>query len=74
MEIIINTQKRTAKIVTAVKDSLHGSIFSDKLNALPYLKVIERKYQDHKVSVFCHTIKKEFTIERLHTDLELINL
>lgn len=72
MEIIINTQHRTARIVTEVKDSLHASLFSDKLNALPYLKVIERKYKDKKVDVFCHTIKKVFTIEKLHADLELI--
>jgi len=69
-EITINTQNRTCFISAPVDCSLNASLFADRLDKLPYLKVVERKYQYPNAKVYCHTIKGLFTIEKLHYDLD----
>lgn len=68
--IDVAENNRKVKIRAQVKDSLHGSMLSDRLNALPYLKVYDRLYSNGIVTIQAHTIIKEYTIERLFSDLE----
>ena len=70
--ILIGTGNRTVKISSPVKDSLHASIYADRLNSLPYLKVFERKYTDPFAEISAHVIPGIFSIEKLHADLELM--
>ncbi len=71
--IIVSEGNRKVEIQMPIKDSLHASLFADRLDKLPYLKLINRKFADSKVNVFCHAIKGEFSIEKLHNDLELMS-
>ena len=70
--ILIGTGNRTVKISSPVKDSLHASIYADRLNSLPYLKVFERKYTEPLAEISAHVIPGIFSIEKLHADLELM--
>jgi len=78
IKISIPTSNRTIIIEAPVIDSLHASLLSDRLNALPYLKVYERNFKNGEVKVSCHTIRGIFSIDKLHADLDtmsdLINL
>ena len=71
--ILIGTGNRTVKISSPVKDSLHASIYADRLNSLPYLKVFERKYTDPFAEISAHVIPGIFSIEKLHADLDLMS-
>ena len=71
--ILIGTGNRTVKISSPVKDSLHASIYADRLNSLPYLKDFERKYTDPFAEISAHVIPGIFSIEKLHADLDLMS-
>ena len=71
--ILIGSGNRTVKIVSPVKDSLHASIFADRLNSLPYLKVFERKYTEPFAEISAHVIPGIFSIEKLHADMDLMS-
>ncbi|GEM_PF-4159300 len=71
--ILIGSGNRTVKISSPVKDSLHASIYADRLNSLPYLKVFERKYTDPFAEISAHVIPGIFSIEKLHADLDLMS-
>lgn len=73
LSINIAETNRKVKIAAPVKDSLHGSMLSDRLNNLPYLKVSERSYWDNKVTIIAHTIKGEYTLEKLFADLDTMS-
>jgi len=72
IEINIGSKNRTCTIIAPVPDSLRASLLADRLDKLPYLKVIERKYHEQTVTVKMYIIPKVFTIEKLHADLETI--
>jgi hypothetical protein len=73
-EIIVGSKNRTITIKAKVKDSLHASLLSDRLNMLPYLKVFNREYKQNSVAVIsAHAIPGIFTIQKLHEDLELMS-
>ena len=78
VKIYVSSNKRQVTVQVPVKDSLHASMLTDRLNNLPYLKAFDRTYTAPMVEVKCHTIFKQFSIEKLHEDLEtmsdLINL
>ena len=71
--ILIGSGNRTVKIASLVKDSLHASIYADRLNSLPYLKVFERKYTEPFAEISAHVIPGIFSIEKLHADLDLMS-
>ena len=73
VQIYVSSNKRQVTVQVPVKDSLHGSLFADRLGKLPYLKAFDRTYNAPMVEVKCHTIYKQFSIERLHNDLENMN-
>ena len=73
-EIIVGKANKTVTIIAPVKDSLHGSMLSDRLDKLPYIKVIERKYNNQIVKIMAYSITPMFTYERLINDLESFNL
>lgn len=70
LSINIAETNRKVKIQAPVKDSLHGSMLSDRLNDLPYLKVFERIYNAPYVRIQAHTIPNEYTLEKLFADLD----
>lgn len=70
VQIYVSSNKREVTVQVPVKDSLHASLFADRLNTLPYLKAFDRTYNAPMIEVKCHTIYKQFSIERLHNDLE----
>lgn len=78
VQIYVSSNKREVTVQVPVKDSLHASMFTDRLNKLPYLKAFDRTYNEPMVEVKCHTIYKKFSIEKLHEDLDnmsdLINI
>jgi len=78
VQIYVSSNKRQVTVQVPVKDSLHGSMFADRLGKLPYLKSFDRTYNAPMVEVKCYTIYKKFSIEKLHEDLDnmsdLINL
>ena len=71
--ILIASGNRTVKISSPVRDSLHASIYADRLNSLPYLKVFERKYADTIAEISAHVIPGIFSIEKLHADLDMMS-
>lgn len=71
--ILIGSGNRMVRISSPVKDSLHASIYADRLNSLPYLKVFERKYTKPFAEVSAHVIPGIFSIEKLHADLDLMS-
>ncbi|MEI8273436.1 MAG: hypothetical protein WCG08_12505 [Paludibacter sp.] len=71
--ILIGSGNRTVKIASPVKDSLHASIYADRLNSLPYLKVFERKYTEPFAEISAHIIPGIFSIEKLHADMDLMS-
>jgi len=73
LEIKIAQSNRSLTITAPVKDSLHGSMLSDRINNLPYLKVSDREYKNGRVEVKCHTIRGLYSIEKLHTDLDTMS-
>ena len=72
-EIIVGAKNKTVTIIAPVKDSLHGSMLSDRLDKLPYLKVVERKYADPTVTIKALSITPVFTYERLFNDLDTMS-
>ena len=73
-EIIVGKQNKTVTIIAPVKDSLHGSMLSDRLDKLPYIKVNGRKYNNQVVTITAYSITPLFTYERLVNDLDSFNL
>ena len=73
MEINITESNRVVKITAQVADSLHASLLADQLNKLPYLKVNERKFNAGIVLIVAYTIPGQFTIAKLHDDLESLS-
>jgi hypothetical protein len=71
--ILIGSGNRMVKISSPVKDSLHASIYADRLNSMPYLKVFERKYTEPFAEISAHVIPGIFSIEKLHADLDLMS-
>lgn len=69
VNIKINTREHTCYIFAEVSSSAEASLLADRLDALDYLKVIERKYPYPMAEIHCRTFIK-FNIEKLHTDLE----
>jgi len=70
-EIIVGSKNRTVTIKAKVKDSLHASLLSDRLNKLPYLKVWNREYKDDStVIISAHAIIGIFTIQKINDDLD----
>ncbi len=78
VQIYVSSSKRQVTVQVPVKDSLHGSMFADRLDKLPYLKSFDRTYNAPMIEVKCYTIYQKFSIEQLHADLDnmsdLINL
>ena len=73
-EIIVGKQNKTVTVIAPVKDSLHGSMLSDRLDKLPYIKVISRRYKNQVVIITAYSITPLFTYERLQNDLDSFNL
>lgn len=75
VQIRIKNKNRQVFILAPVKDSLHGSLLSDRINKLPYLKVYEREFipKASYVKVKCDSIIGKFSIEQLHLDLETMS-
>lgn len=67
--ILIASGNRTVKISSSVNDSNQASIFADRLNTLSYLKVFERKYNYPIAEVSAYIIPGDFTVEKLHIDV-----
>lgn len=70
--IRVKNNNRKVHILSPVKDSLHSSLLSDRIDKLPYLKVFERIYyaKSNYCLIKCNTIPALFTIEKLHDDLD----
>jgi len=75
VQIKIKKNNRQVMILAPVKDSLHASMLSDRIDKLPYLKVSSRKFFEKAVysQIFCFTIPGLFTIEKLHNDLDTMS-
>ena len=73
LSISIAESNRRLTIVAPVKDSLHASLLTDRLNGLPYLKVYDRTYKNGIATIKCHTILDLYTIEKLHEDLDTMS-
>ena len=75
VQIRVKNKNRQVFILAPVKDTLHGSLLSDRINKLPYLKVYEREFisKASYVKVKCDSIPGKFTIEKLHNDLETMS-
>lgn len=73
--IRVKNNNRKVIILAPVKDSLHSSILSDRIDKLPYLKVYERTFYPkcNYAHVQCHTILGEFNYQKLFDDLELMS-
>ena len=72
MEININPTNKTVQIITEVNNSIQASKMADKLDKLPYLSVINRKYEQKTANITCQ-IKYQTEHEILLKDLEIIN-
>lgn len=70
MEIQFKADNRKIVIIAPVKDSLHASLLSDRLNALPYLKVAERKFDKNHATITMYKIPGIFDINQFYADLE----
>lgn len=70
--IQIKNNNKKVRILAPVKDSLHASILSDRINALPYMKVNERGFiqKTNYADIKCFTIPSEFSYEKLQSDLD----
>ncbi len=69
-EIFVKEKNRIVTIRAQVKDSLHASLFADRLNGTAYLKVTNRKFSERVAEITAHTIPGLFTIQKLHDDLD----
>ena len=75
VQIRIKNKNRQVFILAPVKDSLHSSMLSDRINKLPYLKVYEREFiiKASFAYIKCDSIPGKFSIETLHANLENMN-
>ena len=72
VQIKVKNNNRKVSILAPVKDSLHSSLLSDRIDKLPYMKVYERTFipKSSYSHIKCNTIPGLFSIEKLHNDLE----
>jgi len=70
--IRIKNKNRKLTILAPVKDSLHASLLTDRIDKLYYLKVSERTFYPkcNYVYIKCYCITGEFTYQKLENDLE----
>lgn len=75
VQIKIKNKNRQVFILAPVKDSLHSSMLSDRINKLPYLKVYEREFipKANYAYMKCDSIIGKFSIEKLHADLDTMS-
>ena len=73
LEITVSNNNRKVKITAQVKDSLHASLLADRINGLPYMKVCDRVYNFQEAVISAYTIPGQFTIEKLHSDLDTMS-
>lgn len=70
LSFIIASNNRTISISAPVKDSLHASRLSDRLNSLPSLKVYDRTYKKGRAEIKAHIIRGTFNMDKFQEDLE----
>jgi hypothetical protein len=70
IKIHIESGNRIVKISLTVNDSKQASIFADRINTLPYLKVILRKYNYPNAEVTAYIIPGDFSEAKLNEDVE----
>jgi hypothetical protein len=70
INIILASGNRTVKINSSINDSSQASIFADRINTLPYLKVFLRKYKYPDAEIHACIIPGDFTLEKLIEDVE----
>jgi len=73
LEITVSNNNRKVTVKAEVKDSLHASRLADRINNLPYLKVYDRLFSEPTATISCFTILGEYTIEKLHNDLDTMS-